>query len=73
MSDFVGKRIVITGGAGGIGVETARAFMDQGGHVIMVDIDEERLLQAEAVLGRVRLGRRPAPRRSRRPARRCTR
>ena len=56
MSDFVGKRIVITGGAGGIGVETARAFMDQGGHVIMVDIDEERLLQAEAVLGRVRLG-----------------
>jgi 3-oxoacyl-[acyl-carrier protein] reductase len=56
MTDFVGKRIVITGGAGGIGVETARAFMDQGGHVIMVDVDEERLLQAEAVLGRVRLG-----------------
>jgi 3-oxoacyl-[acyl-carrier protein] reductase len=55
MSDFVGKRIVITGGAGGIGVETARAFMDQGGHVVLVDIDEERLLRAEALLGKVRL------------------
>jgi NAD(P)-dependent dehydrogenase (short-subunit alcohol dehydrogenase family) len=55
MSGFVGKRIVITGGAGGIGVETARAFMDQGGHVIMVDVDQERLLRAEALLGKVRL------------------
>src|SRR5471030_1399343 len=41
MADFVGKRIVITGGAGGIGVETARAFMDLGGHVIIVDIDDD--------------------------------
>ncbi len=56
MSGFVGKRIVITGGAGGIGVETARAFMDQGGHVIMVDVDADRLKQAQAILGRVRLG-----------------
>lgn len=55
MMGFVGKRIVITGGAGGIGVETARAFMDQGGHVVMVDIDQERLLRAEALLGKVRL------------------
>src|SRR3954454_6332059 len=55
MSDFVGKRIVITGGAGGIGVETARAFMEQGGHVVMVDVDEARLRQAEALLGKVRL------------------
>jgi NAD(P)-dependent dehydrogenase (short-subunit alcohol dehydrogenase family) len=55
MSDFVGKRIVITGGAGGIGVATARAFMDQGGHVLLVDIDEERLLQAQAALGQVRV------------------
>jgi NAD(P)-dependent dehydrogenase (short-subunit alcohol dehydrogenase family) len=55
MADFVGKRIVITGGAGGIGVETARAFMDQGAHVVIVDVDEDRLRQAEAVLGKVRL------------------
>jgi NAD(P)-dependent dehydrogenase (short-subunit alcohol dehydrogenase family) len=55
MSGFVGKRIVITGGAGGIGIETARAFMDQGGHVVVVDVDEDRLLQAQEVLGKVRL------------------
>ncbi len=55
MSGFVGKRIVITGGAGGIGVETARAFMAHGAHVTIVDRDEERLGQAAAALGRVQL------------------
>jgi 3-oxoacyl-[acyl-carrier protein] reductase len=56
MSGFIGKRIVITGGAGGIGVETARAFMTQGGHVVIVDIDEERLTQAQNALGKSQLG-----------------
>jgi 3-oxoacyl-[acyl-carrier protein] reductase len=55
-SAFTGKRIVVTGGAGGIGIETVRAFMDQGGHVIMADIDEAALERAQALLGRVRLG-----------------
>jgi 3-oxoacyl-[acyl-carrier protein] reductase len=55
MSDFTGKRIVVTGGAGGIGIETARAFMDRGGHVVMADIDEPALARAQQVLGRVRL------------------
>ena len=55
-SSFTGKRIVVTGGAGGIGVETVRAFMEQGGHVIMADIDEAALERAQAALGRVRLG-----------------
>jgi len=55
MSDFTGKRILITGGAGGIGVETARAFMDQGGHVVMIDQDQARLDLAGALLGKVRL------------------
>ena len=54
MSVFTGKRIVVTGGAGGIGVETVRAFMEQGGHVIMADIDEAALVRAQASLGRVR-------------------
>ena len=53
---FSGKRIVVTGGAGGIGVETVRAFMDQGGHVIMADSDEAALTRARDTLGRVRLG-----------------
>ena len=53
---FTGKRIVVTGGAGGIGLETVRTFMDHGGHVIMADIDEAALERAQAGLGGVRLG-----------------
>jgi 3-oxoacyl-[acyl-carrier protein] reductase len=53
---FTGKRIVVTGGAGGIGIETVRGFMEQGGHVIMADIDEAALERAQQTLGRVRLG-----------------
>jgi 3-oxoacyl-[acyl-carrier protein] reductase len=53
---FTGKRIVVTGGAGGIGIETVAAFMEQGGHVIMADIDEAALQRAQKRLGRVRLG-----------------
>ena len=56
LAAFTGKRIVVTGGAGGIGLETVRAFMEQGGHVIMADIDEAALERAQAELGRVRLG-----------------
>jgi len=54
-STFTGKRIVVTGGAGGIGIETVRAFMDHGGHVLMADIDEAALARARETLGRVRL------------------
>ncbi len=50
-AEFAGRRIVITGGAGGIGVATARAFLDQGAHVLLVDPDAERLAAAQAVLG----------------------
>lgn len=52
---FAGKRIIITGGAGGIGIETTRAFIDHGGHVLMADIDEAALARAQDELGRVRL------------------
>jgi 3-oxoacyl-[acyl-carrier protein] reductase len=52
---FTGKRIVVTGGAGGIGIETVRTFMDHGGHVLMADIDEAALARAQETLGRVRL------------------
>ena len=54
-STFTGKRIVVTGGAGGIGLETVRGFMDHGGHVLMADIDEAALVRAQEILGRVRL------------------
>ncbi|HYZ23174.1 MAG TPA: SDR family NAD(P)-dependent oxidoreductase [Rhodopila sp.] len=56
MSVFTGKRIVVTGGAGGIGVATVRAFMEQGGHVIMCDRDEAALHRARDLLGPSRLG-----------------
>jgi 3-oxoacyl-[acyl-carrier protein] reductase len=55
MTEFVGKRILITGGAGGIGIETARTFMQQGAHVVITDIDGARPEEAQARLGRVRL------------------
>jgi 3-oxoacyl-[acyl-carrier protein] reductase len=56
MAEFAGKRIVITGGAGGIGVETARAMLEHGAHVILVDIDADRLAQARLTLGTARIG-----------------
>ena len=55
MAEFVGKRIVITGGAGGIGVETARAMLDHGAHVVLVDIDDDRLAKARDILGTARI------------------
>jgi 3-oxoacyl-[acyl-carrier protein] reductase len=55
VSAFTGKRIVVTGGAGGIGIETARAFMEQGAHVVIADIDPAALERASAILGAVRL------------------
>src|ERR1700751_1008104 len=54
-SAFTGKRIVVIG-AGGIGIETVRLFMEQGGHILMVDVDEAALQRAQAQLGRVMLG-----------------
>lgn len=60
MAEFAGKRIVITGGAGGIGVETARAMLDHGAHVVLVDIDEGRLTQARETLGTARIATLPS-------------
>lgn len=56
MTEFVGKRFVITGGAGGIGIATARQLIDRGGHVIVVDRNAEHLAQAGEALGRLRIG-----------------
>ena len=55
MAEFAGRRIVVTGGAGGIGVETARTLLDHGAHLVLVDIDEERLQQARETLGTARI------------------
>jgi NAD(P)-dependent dehydrogenase (short-subunit alcohol dehydrogenase family) len=55
MTSFAGKRIVITGGAGGIGTATARAFLEHGAHVLLVDRDDGRLAEVKAALGHTRV------------------
>ena len=55
MAEFTGKRVVITGGAGGIGVATARTFLEHGAHVLLVDLDVERLAAAREALGDIGL------------------
>ena len=46
-----GKVAFITGGARGIGLATARAFVDEGANVVLGDINAEHLDEAIAVLG----------------------
>lgn len=51
MNRLQGKRAVITGGSGGIGMATARLFLDEGASVMLVDLDEAKLRQATDQLG----------------------
>lgn len=55
MAEFAGKRIIITGGAGGIALETARTLLDHGAHLVLVDPDADRLAAARAALGNARV------------------
>ena len=40
--DLERKRVVITGGADGIGFATAQRFIDEGSHVVIFDLDKEK-------------------------------
>jgi NAD(P)-dependent dehydrogenase (short-subunit alcohol dehydrogenase family) len=50
MKDLAGKTAFITGGASGIGLELARACGDAGMHVMLADIDDQGLREAEESL-----------------------
>ena len=41
---FKNKSILVTGGAGGIGFETARMFAKAGGNVTIIDLNQERYI-----------------------------
>lgn len=41
--DLVGKKVVITGAASGIGLATAKRFVEEGSRVFIIDVNEEGL------------------------------
>lgn len=48
-----GKRALITGGSGGMGIEVAKLFKEEGAHPFLTDIDEDALKKADADIGGV--------------------
>ena len=48
MTDLQGKRVLITGGAQGIGLEMALKFAGRGAEVVIADINEAKLGEATA-------------------------
>ncbi len=50
MRGLRGKRVLITGGAGGIGSATAKRFLDEGARVVVLDCNDEALSRVEDTL-----------------------
>lgn len=50
MAKLVGKVAIITGGAGGIGIETAELFLKEGAKVVLVGRTRESLMKAKSEL-----------------------
>ncbi|MDX6730786.1 MAG: hypothetical protein QOC54_734, partial [Baekduia sp.] len=51
MSKLKGQVVLITGGARGVGAETARRLVERGAEVVLVDLDRAPLAALEAELG----------------------
>lgn len=51
MKKLEGRSALITGGAGSIGMHTAKLFLDEGAMVFLVDLNEEELKKAVEELG----------------------
>jgi len=49
---LAGKIAVITGGNSGIGLATAKRFVEEGAHVVITGRREKELKEAAAVIGR---------------------
>jgi meso-butanediol dehydrogenase/(S,S)-butanediol dehydrogenase/diacetyl reductase len=47
MRGLEGRRVLITGGAGGIGTATVERFLDEGARVVVLDRDEEALREVQ--------------------------
>jgi NAD(P)-dependent dehydrogenase (short-subunit alcohol dehydrogenase family) len=47
---FAGKRVIVTGAASGIGLETARRFIIEGAAVLCADLEGDSLCRAQSVL-----------------------
>ncbi|MFL5785336.1 MAG: SDR family NAD(P)-dependent oxidoreductase [Bacteriovoracaceae bacterium] len=48
---YSGKTAIVTGGASGIGLETAKVFLERGANVVIADLKPEHLKDAEKKLG----------------------